>query len=370
MLLGNAGTSKVSQLQVYRGKKVLVTGHTGFKGSWLTEWLVKLGADVIGYSNEVPTQPSHFEALGLAKRIQDHRGDIRDLDSLQKLFTTTKPDVVFHLAAQPIVRASYDDPKLTFDTNVGGTVNFLEAVRHTNSVRAAVIITTDKVYENNEHGRPFLENESLGGHDPYSASKAGTEIVFSSYSRSFFGPKSHAKLVSARAGNVIGGGDWAADRIVADCARAWSRGETVKIRNPDSVRPWQHVLEPVAAYLLMGQRLLEKPEGVQGEAFNIGPTEALTKRTIELVEELENSWSGAKHLVERAASDGKKEAGVLRLNCDKARERLHWEPILNFQECAAWTAEWYRDYYADPKSAQKKTAEQIAAFEKRFAAKK
>ncbi len=323
---------------VFQGKKVFLTGHTGFKGAWLAEWLLQSGAKVTGFSLDIPTTPALFEELQLAKRLEDQRGDINDFLTLKNSLTAAKPEVVFHLAAQPLVRLSYDQPLLTFATNVMGTAHLLEAVRATPSVSAVVVVTTDKVYENlGTHA--FRESDPLGGHDPYSASKAGTEIVFSSYQRSFFS-KSHTRLAAARAGNVIGGGDWALDRIVPDCIRAWEKGEKVTLRNPHSVRPWQHVLEPLSGYLLLAARLLENPEGVQGEAFNFGPTDALDRPTLALVEELEKQWPGAGHRIE-AVDDGKKEAAYLRLNCDKAAERLQWVPKLPFAETAAWTSAWY-----------------------------
>ncbi|HEY8278677.1 MAG TPA: CDP-glucose 4,6-dehydratase, partial [Bdellovibrionota bacterium] len=251
----------------YSNRSIFLTGHTGFKGSWLSEWLLSLGAKITGYSVDIPTNPSLFEELGLAKRfVADMRGDVRDLSSVKKAMEKSQPSIVFHLAAQPLVRASYDDPVGTFSANIMGTANVLEACRHVKSVKAVVVVTTDKVYENVDAGRAFKESDPLGGHDPYSASKAGAEIVFSSYARSFLNGSSIA-AASARAGNVIGGGDWATDRLVPDCARAWRKGEKVTVRNPKSVRPWQHVLEPLSGYLRLGQMLLEKPEGVAGEAF-------------------------------------------------------------------------------------------------------
>jgi CDP-glucose 4,6-dehydratase len=313
----------------YSGRKVFLTGHTGFKGAWLAEWLLALGADLTGFSIDIPTKPSLFEGLSLSSRLQDLRGDIRELGSLTKAMTEAKPSIVFHLAAQALVRESYDDPIRTFATNIMGTANVLEAARR-----------TDKVYENENLGRAFKEGDPLGGHDPYSASKAGAEIVFSSYARSFLsGSSLHA--ASARAGNVIGGGDFAADRIVPDCVRAWKSGEKVMVRNPASIRPWQHVLEPLAGYLMIGKRLLERPEGVAGEAFNFGPAGEATRTALELVKEMEKAWPSAEHEI-RQLADGKKEASHLSLDPSKSKTELGWGPRLNFAATAAWTAEWYR----------------------------
>ncbi|MGZ3653112.1 MAG: CDP-glucose 4,6-dehydratase [Bdellovibrionota bacterium] len=346
-------------LDVYKGRRVFLTGHTGFKGAWLSEWLLSLGARVTGFSLDIPTKPSLFEELGLSGRMEDLRGDVRDPDTLRKALHAARPEVVFHLAAQALVRESYDDPIGTFATNIMGTAHLLEAARHTPSVKAAVVVTTDKVYENAELGKPFREHDPLGGHDPYSASKAGAEIVFSSYARSFL-VHSQLKAASARAGNVIGGGDWAKDRLVPDCVRAWLKGEKVTVRNPVSVRPWQHVLEPLAGYLQLGQRLLEKPEGVAGEAFNFGPDQALTRATLDLVAELEKSWPGASHVV-TPLGDGKKEAGHLSLDPGKAAARLVWKPRFSFAQTAAFTAEWYRVTNAKKNFAEF-TREQIAHY--------
>jgi CDP-glucose 4,6-dehydratase len=300
-----------------------------------------------------------FEELGLSGRVEDMRGDVRDLALLSKALSAAEPTVVFHLAAQALVRESYDDPIGTFATNIMGTANLLEAVRNVPSVRAVVVVTTDKVYENSEKGLPFVETDSLGGHDPYSASKAGAEIVFSSYARSFLN-STHIRVASARAGNVIGGGDWAKDRLVPDCMRAWMNGEKVTVRNPNSVRPWQHVLEPLSGYLRLGEFLLNGAAGVRGEAFNFGPDKALTRSTMELVLELEKNWEGAEHEVQILA-DGRKEAGLLSLDASKAAAALAWHPRLDFAQTAAWTAEWYRQT-AEKKNFAELTREQIARF--------
>lgn len=353
----------MSFLQTYKGKKVFVTGHTGFKGAWLCEWLLGLGAQVTGFSLDIPTQPSLFESLGLADRLNDLRGDVRELGSLSKAMNEASPEIVFHLAAQALVRESYDDPIGTFATNIMGTANVLEAARFVDSVKAIVVVTTDKVYENENQGVPFRETDPLGGHDPYSASKAGAEIVFSSYTRSFLrGTFLHAS--SARAGNVIGGGDWAADRLAPDCVRAWAAQEKVIVRNPASVRPWQHVLEPLSGYLMIGQRLLERSERVSGEAFNFGPNAESTKTALELVQQMASHWPGATHQVQ-ASEDKKKEAALLSLDPSKAKQELGWVPRLSFSETAAWTAEWYRAG-ANPEEHLRMTQEQIRRYEERL----
>jgi CDP-glucose 4,6-dehydratase len=349
---------------IYRGKRVLVTGHTGFKGAWLSEWLLKLGADVIGFSIDVPTEPSVFEALDLGKRVKDIRGDILNPISLTETFLSANPEIVFHLAAQPLVRFSYDEPKLTFETNAIGTLNVLEAIRKTKSVKAGVIVTTDKVYENLEQDYRYQENDKLGGFDPYSASKACAEIIFSSYVRSFFQDGRKIGLASARAGNVIGGGDWSEDRIVADAARSWSKKEAVRLRNPNSTRPWQHVLEPVGGYLLLAEKLLTKPEKFHGEAYNFGPSEEANRTVIELIEELKKNWPAAQHFVDpnsSAKASGKHEAGLLNLSIEKAKKDLNWQPKLDFPTTAKWTVDWYRK---DKGGVAALTAEQITAYEK------
>ena len=355
---------KLDQLgKTYRGRRVFLTGHTGFKGSWLGEWLHQLGAEVTGFSDQVPTNPSHFESIGLKNRLKDLRGDIRDLPALHKALVSAKPEIVFHLAAQPLVRASYEQPIETFAANVMGTAHLLESARRTPGVKAVVVITTDKVYENRDWDQGYKETDSLGGHDPYSASKAAAEIVSSSYIRSFLSGAG-IRACTARAGNVIGGGDWAADRLVPDCVRAWEQSQKVVLRNPTYVRPWQHVLEPLGAYLLLGQRLLEQPEGVQGEAFNIGPPVALEQTAEALVRELEAQWPGAGHEVQRSADGGaKKEMRMLRLSCEKAEEVLRWRPLLSFAETTAWTSEWYRDVAQNPAAAVEKTRAQIQRYQ-------
>lgn len=328
----------------YKGKKLLVTGHTGFKGSWLCHWLLKLGAEVAGFSLYLPSQPNNFEASGLRKKIRHYEGDIRNISELKKVFEDFQPHIVFHLAAQAIVRKSCDEPKTTFDTNLGGTVNILECIRNSRSVQAAVIITSDKCYRNFEWDWGYRENDILGGDDPYSASKACAELATTAYTQSYFNCDNSVNVATTRAGNVIGGGDWAEDRIVPDCVKAWSKGEKAICRNPDATRPWQHVLEPLSGYLWLGVNLVNSPQYIAGEAFNFGPDGKMIKSVCELVNLLMNFWGGVtwEHIPKE---EKKKESMLLKLSCDKALNRLGWHSILNFEEVVKLTAEWYRYYY-------------------------
>lgn len=328
----------------YAGRRVLVTGHTGFKGSWLCRWLLGLGAEVAGFSLYLPSQPCNFEVLGLDRQLADMRGDIRNYAELENAIAVFQPEIVFHLAAQAIVRASYDEPKQTFDTNLGGTVNLLEVIRKTPSVRATVLITSDKCYENVEWEYGYRETDRLGGKDPYSASKACAEIAISSYARSFFS-QTGQKIASTRAGNVIGGGDWAKDRIVPDCARAWAQGRALTIRNPAATRPWQHVLEPLSGYLWLGAQLSQDRPELNCEAFNFGPGAEVNQPVSVLIAEMAKVWQGSGCNVGADASH-KPEAGQLKLCCDKALQRLGWHALLSFEETVRMTAEWYREYHA------------------------
>lgn len=329
---------------VYRNKRVLVTGHTGFKGSWLSLWLNRLGAEVTGFSKYLPSTPCHCEVTGLQEKMAHHEGDIRDFRELEKIFKEFQPQVVFHLAAQPIVRESYDNPKITFDINLGGTVNILECVRQNPCVKAAVIITSDKCYENLGRDLAYREDDRLGGEDPYSASKACAEIACHAYFKSFFNHADVCQIATTRAGNVIGGGDWAADRIVPDCVRAWSKNDTPVIRKPEATRPWQHVLEPVSGYLWLGACLLNNPRGVTGESFNFGPKKDVVKSVRELADLFLKCWGKGtwKHVPPEGT---KKEASLLKLSCDKALAKLSWEPLLTFAETVELTAQWYKRYY-------------------------
>ena len=323
----------------YSWKTILITGSTGFKWAWLSLWLHSLGAKVIGYSLPPNTQPNLFQILELEKDITQIYADINDLEKLQGVCDTYAPEIVFHLAAQPLVRESYRDPVWTFQTNVMGTVNILEVIRKTESIRWAVLITTDKVYENLETMRPYLESDRLGGHDPYSTSKAMDELAITSYVRSFF---SHGekKIVSVRAGNVIGGGDWSTDRLIPDIIRAFAKWDPVTLRNPDSVRPWQHVLEPLSGYLMMGEKIFEDDKYLW--AYNFGPDLLDTMRVEDIVKkaiEILGKWE-----YKIIKDETMHEAGLLLLDNTKSKTLLGWSPRLDIDTAIGMTFEWYRAY--------------------------
>ena len=349
------------KLEAYKNKRVLVTGHTGFKGSWLCEWLLALGAEVHGFALEPPTRPSLFKQLKLARRIASHTiGDVRDLPAVVRTMRRVKPDFIFHLAAQPLVRLSYEKPVDTFEVNVMGTVNVLEAARRVfgrvgrtqfghqisggraSGQRVSIVcVTTDKCYENRETSHPYRENEPMGGYDPYSCSKGCDELLIASYRRSFFGtPDSPVWVASARAGNVIGGGDWAKDRIVPDCMRALANGQPIPVRNKVSTRPWQHVLEPLSGYLTLGAAVAarERFDEVCG-GFNFGPNPKDNRTVRELVEEILKWRAGA--WVDRSDPAAVHEAGLLNLDIRKARRILGWKPRWGFEETVRQTADWY-----------------------------
>jgi len=353
---------------IYRGKRVFVTGHTGFKGSWLCEWLLALGAEVYGYALTPPTKPALFNQLKLAKRIKSHEiGDVRDLKALKAAVKKARPDFVFHLAAQPLVRASYADPVGTFDTNVMGTVNLMEAVRsYSNNQTIAksnnisvVCITTDKCYENKETTRPYREDDPMGGYDPYSCSKGCDELAIASYRRSFFtAPGCPVRLASARAGNVIGGGDWALDRIVPDCMRALDAGQTIPVRNKVSTRPWQHVLEPLGGYLTLGAALASGMHDA-ASGFNFGPDPKANRTVKELVTEILKHRKGK--WADKSDPKAVHEAGLLNLDIRKAKRVLGWKPRWNFEETVARTVEWYAAVRAGERP-HDVTCRQIALF--------
>ncbi|WP_421193224.1 CDP-glucose 4,6-dehydratase [Aeromonas enteropelogenes] len=326
----------------WRGKRVLVTGHTGFKGSWLCCWLLQLGANVTGIALPPCTSPALFEALGLDARMPSVLSDIRKPQSLAEQIADIQPEVVFHLAAQSLVRPSYESPLETFETNIMGTANILEALRHCKSVRAVVVVTTDKVYQNPEDGRAFAEDDSLGGHDPYSASKAACEIVVESYRRSFLQHNGIA-LASARAGNVIGGGDWSVDRLLPDAIKAWQQSKPVFIRNPASVRPWQHVLDPLAGYLTLAQALYHHPDLAM--AYNFGPEADDAIPVGELMGLAVQHWPGA-DVVVQVQLNAPHEAALLRLNASRATQVLEWQPRWRVTQAVMRSMDWYLGFYA------------------------
>lgn len=331
----------------WKGKKVLVTGHTGFKGSWLALWLQNLGANVMGYSLQPPTNPNLFEIAHVADKMNSIIGDVRDLKHLISCFAENRPEIIIHMAAQSLVRASYDNPVETYSTNVMGTVNVLEAVRHTDSVKVVIIVTSDKCYENQEWLWGYRENEPMGGHDPYSNSKGCAELVTSAYRNSYFNveryPHHGVAVASTRAGNVIGGGDWAPDRLIPDIVNAFMEKRPVMIRNPNAIRPWQHVLEPLHGYLMLAERLWEKGPTF-AEGWNFGPNEEDAKPVSYVVDLLAQLW-GKDAYWKNDASSHPHEANYLKLDCSNAKNRLKWLPKLPLKTALKWVIEWYRSYY-------------------------
>jgi len=347
-------------LEKFKGKSVLVTGHTGFKGSWLVMWLRLLGAKVTGVALDPPSFPVMYDEMNITSEIDDRRFDISNYELLKKTICDVNPDFIFHLAAQSLVHKSYSEPFSTWNTNVIGSIHILEAVKSLEKTCAVVMITSDKCYENVEWVWGYREDDRLGGLDPYSASKSAAEIAIRSYVHSYF-PKSNSKvrIASARAGNVIGGGDWAENRIIPDCIRSWANNEVANIRNPDSTRPWQHVLEPLSGYLHLAIELFDRGD-LHGEAFNFGPPSNQCHDVRYLVDNLARHWNGA--IWESGIlSPGKAnhEAGLLKLNCDKALSVIGWHPAMDFNTTLQMTAEWYKAFYADNQSIRAKTEDQI-----------
>ena len=339
-----ADSPDLSFLDIYRNKRVLVTGDTGFKGSWLSLWLHGMGAEVVGYALPPKQDEDHFNVIGLDKKIQHIDGDVRDITFLKKVFDDFQPEFLFHLAAQPLVKMSYDDPKLTFDTNVGGAVNILEAVRSTLSLRSVIFVTSDKCYKNKEWIWGYRENDELGGHDPYSASKAAAEVVLSAYQDSYFRNNERLGVASVRAGNVIGGGDWSADRIVPDCIRSLKEEKPILIRNPNATRPWQHVLEPLLGYLSLASKMFDEPAKYWG-AYNFGPQGKSIKTVGDLVEKVIACWGRGEMKCE-SNSDNFHESSILHLNCDKSYQTLGWSQRWDFDDTITKTVEWYKEVLA------------------------
>jgi CDP-glucose 4,6-dehydratase len=369
---------------VYSGRRVFVTGHTGFKGSWLTQWLLDLGADVTGYALAPPTEPNLFEAAGIgaaeagrpmgAGRFTDLRADVRERRALGQALETAAPEIVFHLAAQPLVRRSYAEPHLTYETNVMGTVNLLEEVRALaasgRGPRAVVNVTSDKCYQNLETGHAYVEADAMGGFDPYSSSKGCSELVTAAYRRSFFSAPGMPLVATARAGNVIGGGDWGEDRILPDCARALSAGVPIEVRNPGAVRPWQHVLESLSGYLSLGANLwrhaaeVGHEEGVLDGAWNFGPGAEYNVTVREVVDLFVNAWGGGEWRPAPEAAEQPHEAGLLVLDASKAERELGWRTSWSVSEAVGAAARWYAEFYrgADPDALLAHCRVDIAAY--------
>lgn len=355
-----------SMKEFYKNKKVLITGHTGFKGTWLSQILLNWGAEVVGVSLRPTSTPNAYDAIGLEKRVTNYFSDINDLEEMREIFVKEKPEIVFHMAAQPIVRTGYDDPIGTFSTNCMGTAHILEAIKEVKAVRGVVIITTDKVYENKEWHYPYRESDPLGGYDPYSASKAAADIITNSYIQSFFNPEvfgiKHNTLVAiARAGNVVGGGDWADYRLIPDVIRAiYHEGKHVEIRNPDAIRPWQHVLEPLSGYLMLAKRLYEK-ETHLSQAWNFGPYNDSFVSVASLLTEAKKAIPSFVYVVKPDMVGGH-EAGILKLDINKTSHYIGWKPRVNFEQTIALTFDWYKNYYEKKEDVLEFTNKQINAF--------
>lgn len=328
---------------IYKNKKVLVTGHTGFKGAWLCLWLKQLGAEVIGYSLKPETTPNLFELLNLQEDITSIIGDIRDEENLTKVIDIYKPEIVFHLAAQSLVRVSYDEPKMTYETNVIGTLNLFEAIKKSSSVKVIVNITTDKCYENKEWVYSYRENDAMGGYDPYSSSKACCELLTSSYRNSYFS-KNNIAISSVRAGNVLGGGDWAKDRLIPDIVKSLKDKKNILIRNPKAIRPWQYVLEPLSAYLLLATLMLEDTNKYS-EGWNFGPDENINLNVENIIEKCINIWGEGSYTIDKSANPH--EANLLNLDITKAKNVMNWFPVYNIEETLTESISWYKNFYTN-----------------------
>jgi len=336
----------IKELSVYKNKKVLITGHTGFKGSWLTVWLSELGADITGFSLDPKTERDNYLLCNLSNRITDIRGDIRNKSEVFEIFEKVKPEVVIHMAAQALVLGGYSNPLYTYETNTLGTANILEAIRNSNSVHTSILITTDKVYENKEWIWGYRENDPVGGFDPYSASKGASDIIIKSYRNSFFNPKKyldHGKSISSvRAGNVIGGGDWSENRIIPDCIKAIENNKVIEIRNPAATRPWQHVLEPLGGYLLLGAKMIESPEKFSDD-WNFGPNIENIVDVKSLVSTMIKQYNSG-NWKDISNDNSPHEAHLLSLDISKAYYQLGWKPVLDFNDTVNYTVEWYKEY--------------------------
>lgn len=352
----------------YKDKKVLITGHTGFKGAWLSLWLIKCGAKIMGLSNGVPTKPSLFSILKIKNKILHINCDIRNINKLEKNITKFKPDFIFHFAAQALVRKSFKDPYNTWTTNTLGTINLLEILRRNNfrNKITSIIITSDKSYKNIEKQKAYIETDILGGSDPYSASKASAELALKSYIDSFLKEKRDVSVGIARAGNVIGGGDWSDDRLVPDCIKSWCQKKSVIIRNPKSTRPWQHVLEAINGYLIFGIKL-KKDRKLNGEIFNFGPNNKINHNVEDLVKKIRLFWKNIKFLIKPDKS--KFESNLLKINSNKAKKKLNWKCILTFAETAKYISKWYINYFGKQINMYNYTLSQISSYEKKIRSK-
>ena len=348
--------------KIFKNKKVIVTGHTGFKGSWLTLCLKYLGAEVLGISKNIPTKPSNFISSKVYKGIKSKKINIKDFKKVKKIINQFKPDFIFHLAAQSLVNTSYKDPRDTWQTNLIGTINVLDSIRYLNKKVIAVIITSDKAYKNVEKKEGYKETDLLGGEDPYSASKSSAEIAIQSYYKSYLKRKKNIFLGVARAGNVIGGGDWSKDRLIPDCVRAWSKGKTVFIRNPKSTRPWQHVLEAVWGYIFFSAKLNFK-SNLNGQAFNFGPNTSKNFKVIDVIKVIKKYWSHINYIVQNKKQKKFHESSLLKLNCKKAKKNLKWKTVLSFEETIKMTAFWYKNFYKNKKKIREISIDQINQYD-------
>lgn len=353
----------MTNLKIFKNSRVIVTGHTGFKGSWLTAWLKKLGANVMGISLDPPTKPSHYNVCNISKNLKDVRLDIRKKKAIEKKIILFKPNFVFHLAAQSLVGLSYAEPLNTWETNVFGTLNILESLRKLKNPCSAVLITSDKCYLNREIKYGYKESDILGGKDPYSGSKASAEILIKTYINSYFKNNSKIRITTARAGNVLGGGDWATNRVIPDCIKAWSKNKNVQLRNPNATRPWQHVLEAVGGYLCLAINL-QNNKKLHGESFNFGPDLSKEYSVGELVKTMNKHWDKVSWKKIKKNKQNFYESELLRLNCSKAKNILKWRSILKFEETIKMVSEWYREYYSNPRVIKHITSKQIDEFQK------
>tara|TARA_Y100000589_G_scaffold222041_1_gene209606 strand:+ start:590 stop:1681 length:1092 start_codon:yes stop_codon:yes gene_type:complete len=348
---------------IFRDKKVIITGHTGFKGSWLSLWLSLLGSKLYGISKDIPTDPSNYKSSMIEDLVEDIRMDITEFTKLEKCIEEIQPDFIFHLAAQPIVGHSIKHPLETWRTNTIGTINLLEGIRKKLKKCIAVFITSDKVYDNQEWCWGYRENDKLGGSDPYSASKAGAELSISSYYKTFFKENSDIRICSVRAGNVIGGGDWANNRIIPDCIKSWFKNQSVILRNPYSTRPWQHVLEPLSGYLTVAS-MLKDNINLNGETYNFGPSSEQNKTVKDLVESLSKYFPYGNYSIDKNYIKNDSESKLLKLNCDKSQNDLKWVPTLDLDMTLKYTSDWYKEYQISPKSTRKISKDQIIHFSK------